>query len=541
MSNPSEQTISPSRFLRRILRERGIPEIEELRFLRASLSDLSDPFEIPAMEEACYLLRNASSRNIPICIYADGDVDGISSAAMLARSLQRAGSLFDVRFTSRLESYEIDSSYIKNLKQKGFGLLVLLDTGTSSCEALETCQDISLPVILVDHHVPSKPLPEKVVSLNPHAGHAPSRMKQLSSAGLSFLFVRALEGLLPAPAEKEDRAFLELAAMGTLNDYSSLTGDNRIIVKHGLRSLRFPSLPGLRLFRKSFYVPSHVDAVEPVTFFLNPKLNTPGRFGNPETSFSLLMLDDGEDGSEYIKTIERLEKEKSRLLKKATAAAERIDYRGKPPLAYVEGIPVSFSGTIAARLSDRAKLPAAAIIPDGDSFQGSARGHGLVDLFAHFSSNRDIFLSFGGHRNAVGFKLKQEKKVELEELWDSLEGSFFSPLPEPDPWDLSLEDLDTDFLHEFEMLKPFGSGNPEMLFTAGPVSVNATDRTVSGCSVGWVRQNKKSSLFEALFPDRSRPVPSVISKLVYTPRTRSLGDGLFTVQLLVRDYSAGVE
>jgi len=517
------------------LKSLGITTKQEIAtFLFPDISRLAEPFRIPEMGRACDFLLRSIRKCQPVFIFADGDTDGITGAAMLVHFFSRIGVEYDIRLNHRLEEYEIEPDFIDRVRALGYGLLVTVDTGTGSHEALRHCEESGFPAIVIDHHLSQRCCKsENVVILNPAvSGSSSGRDEYFTGAGLVFKLIQALRGAMNYFPEEVFSSALELATIGTIGDHGILLGENRTIVKLGLASLQNPVLSGLRRFKEHFYSPIEEDEIGGVLFYLNPKLNTPGRFGRPEISLQLLTVNSEDDCTSILNEIENLERKKQKLLRRAFAScsdsARKMHYA---PLVVLGDIPASFSGTIASRLCEDCGRPALALIQRGTIIQGSARSAGMVDLYRFFNRKKELFLSFGGHASAVGIRFERKFLGDVEKYWRTLE--YERPkLGTSVIHELPLDALTVDLLREISLLKPFGPGNPEILLKSDAICVKKT-RQERGKTVAWVKKN--DVLFEAHFPESMRISEGRPISIVFSYRVRKVAEDLFLVVLNIRD------
>ncbi|MCM8825736.1 MAG: DHH family phosphoesterase, partial [Candidatus Omnitrophica bacterium] len=504
-----------------VLRQRGIKGHEKIReFLNPEISCLADPFSITGMRRACEILEEAIYSKKRIFLYADGDVDGIAGAAILSRLFEFLNVSFDIKLTHRLEEYEIEPTFVDRIRRSGHQLLVTVDTGTTSTQLIEYCENIKFPLIILDHHRGCiKDDLNYVVVVNPSLRRDGCEFEFLTASGIVLKLIQSFKGLLPFFPEELFLTSVELAAIGTLGDYGLLIGDNRTIVKVGLDCFINTGIPGIEEFKKYFYVPKSYGDIESVTYYLNPRLNTPGRFGKPELTLKILTASSDENLQSVFEEIELLEREKRNVLRKLTGAIAKARIEN-PPFLIFEDVPASFAGTFATRISERFQLPSLVGIKKGNVIQGSARGFNRIDLYEYFYSYRDIFLSFGGHKNAVGFKIKTGLLKELKNIWEGLKMQNHLGGQTDGTIRIALEDLTIPAMRALQLLKPFGPGNPPVVFTSFPVSCVKITRHENDKTIAWVKQGAR--IFEARFSKKFE-IPSRMLSITYTPILQKSG------------------
>lgn len=517
-----------------VLIKRGIKEVGQIsEFLNPKISTLSDPFFIVQMKKACEIIEDAIYLKKKIFLYADGDVDGVAGAAILSLVFRSLRVPFEIKLTHRLEDYEIEPDFVHRVQKLGYDLLIMIDTGTTSNRLIEYCEKTKFPLIIIDHHRALINCELKnVIIINPSLKRGDNHFESLTGSGLVFKLVQSLRGILSFFPEEIFISCIELATIGTLGDYGLLNGENRVIVKLGLKFFENTSIPGIEEFKKYFYVPKKTDEITPITHYLNPRLNTPGRFGKPELALKVLTASKDENIHGTLEEIDSLENKKRIILREMSGAITKIKITS-PPFIIFDNIPVSFSGTFAARMSEKFQLPSLVAIKQRDIIQGSARSFDRLDIYEFFDKYRDLFISFGGHRNAVGFKMKEKFLGELKEVWKKLSLGNKPVNQIQDIYEINFEMLTIPVLEQLQLLRPFGPGNPPVVFKSFPVQCIKITRREKSKIIAWVKQRNK--IFEARFPSNFK-MPDNFLSIYYRPVLQKSGN-LYTVWLDVVDYS----
>ncbi|MCL5408507.1 MAG: DHH family phosphoesterase [Candidatus Omnitrophica bacterium] len=523
-----------SEYFHEILKDIGIKNTEEsIPFLFPEISHLGDPFWLNGVETVCEIIKKTISNKEKVFIYADGDMDGIAGASILGNFFKIIGIDFDVKLTHRLEEYEIDEIFIENILKMGYSLLFIIDSGTNSKQALYYCESHNFTTIVIDHHIFNQKYKfSHVHFINPYVDED-NAYSNMTSAGLTFKLLQALKIYLSFFPEECFFPSLELATLGTLNDYPVLRGENRIIIKIGLKHIvEGTNILGLKLFQQYFYVPQKSDEIETITFFFNPRLNAPGRFGKPEISFNLLISNNQDECEKALKEIENLSDRKQKMLKNVILKKDNI-YENDPSFLIFQDIPASFSGIIASQTAAKYQKPSFVGIVSDDIIQGSARGFDEIDLHELFSKEKDIFLSFGGHKNAVGFKLRKKDINKVKKIWESLETREKKVPQKNKIYDMPIEKLDINFIQDLQLLKPFGRQHPEILFRSDSVQITKVVRKEKGKWVAWIKQN--NFLFQAHFSN-FKHLPNSDISIIYSPQIKKLNSNLFIIWLDIKNY-----
>lgn len=403
-----------------ILLGRGLSDpARATRFLSPKLAHLTPPDAMRDRGVAAQRLATAIREREPIVIFGDYDVDGMTSAVILADILEALGGDVGVVVANRFDGgYGLSEPALERCLLQKPRVLVTCDCGSSDHPRVQAATDAGVDVIVVDHHlVPDAPL-ACLAFLNPHRPDCGFDFKGLCSAGLALSLGAAVRAELGASLDV--RQWLDLVALGTIADQAPLTDDNRSLVTAGLRLLADgPRRPGVQaLFELSGIKPGPMGASD-VAFKLAPRLNAPGRLSDPSIVVSLLRAKDRARAMALAEEVERFNEERKTLEKQATqeAVAQVLEVYGPTPTGGVcvaaEGWHRGVVGITAARLVDQFQVPAlVASIEDGVA-HGSGRAPEGANVHAPLSACREHLRTFGGHRAAVGFSLDGERVPEL--------------------------------------------------------------------------------------------------------------------------------
>jgi len=475
----------------RVMAARGYRDAAEAhRFLNPSLDNLYDPFLLSGLREALERLRRAIAGRESILLYGDYDVDGATSVVMLRKAIELAGHQAAIYVPHRLrEGYGLHREAIERAAAQHVRLLISLDTGVRAIEAVRRARELGVDVIVVDHHLPERELPAAVAIVNPRQAGCRYPEKNLCAAGITFKLVQALMGTLDWPASKLRRmleSFLKLAAIGTVADVAPLTGENRIIVKYGLDGLRSVRNPGLReLLRVAGFAEGEAVTAAQVAFRVAPRLNAAGRMAEAVAAVELLLTDDPEGARRIASELHALNRERQ------TAETDMIrsilEECLRAPVTDRQAALVFSSpqfhrgvvGIVAARLVERFHRPV--FVLGEDSKEGLAQGSGrsipAFHLLEALEAMDELFLRYGGHRQAAGVTLPVEQVPEFRRRLDAyaaarLKPDDFQPQLEIDG-PLELAELNQRSIAELLRLAPFGFGNPPPLFLVAGAEIAA--------------------------------------------------------------------
>jgi len=476
--------------LGRILAGREVTPETCAAFLDPTLRELMpDPARLTDMEAAAGRIAGAVRNGERIAIFGDYDVDGAASAALLARFLRAVDSDADIYVPDRIfEGYGPNVEALQLLKDRGAELLVCVDCGSTSHQALGWAADNRLDVVVLDHHQVAGALPPAAALVNPNRQDDLSGCGGLAAVGVTFLAVVAVNRVLRAAgwygearAEPELLGWLDLVALGTVCDMVPLTGLNRAFVVKGLIVLRRGANPGLAALAEVARGGAAPDAQQ-LGFILGPRINAGGRIGRADLGAQLLASEDIEEARNIAVTLDRLNSERQeierRIVEEAMAEAEAsLGSRARDPLVLVagEGWHPGVVGLVATRLKDRFRRPALAIAfdergPGTGIGTGSARSIPGVDLGGVVREALDagLIVKGGGHAMAAGLTLHRNRLLELRAfLHDRLSAPVLGA-HEID-W-LRIDGAMTaagaalGFVETLARAGPFGCANPEPCF-----------------------------------------------------------------------------
>lgn len=473
----------PPRFAE-LLVARGFRSPQEAAaFLQPKLGGLSDPFRLPAMKEAVAALFGAMDGGGAIVLYGDYDVDGVTSLAMLSRLLSAYGAQSVRCFLPQRmdEGYGLTEEGLRRcVKTCRPTLLVALDCGTRSLREIEGLTASGVEVVVIDHHECAGELPRCAAVVNPKRPDARHpEDADLCTAGLVFKVCHAMLKSRPLPGF-DLKEMLDLAALGTVADIVPLRGENRLLVRRGLRQLAGSCWPGLHALAEAARVAPPFSTSE-VGFQLAPRLNAAGRLGTAEEALRLLLTDDPGEARTLALELDRRNRERQRVEEETLKAAETALGDPAERFAIVLGGPgwhPGVLGIVAARLSRRHHRPTWIIGFDEEGLgKGSGRsieGAPLVELLEPCGH---LLERYGGHAMAAGLTIRQESLEAFQTHFEAavrarLDAGALLPMVRPE-CEITLGELDFGFLDHHESLQPFGAGNPQPLWVARGVSLAA--------------------------------------------------------------------
>ena len=360
----------------RILANRGITDESEAELFMAGDARLSaDPMLLPDIQPAMTRIYRAILSNERIVVYGDFDTDGITATALMVTGLKCLGAdaspYIPHRFT---EGYGLKTAALKKLAAEGVSLVVSVDCGVNAIPEVKAAAKLGLDIIVTDHHLPTHELPLAVAVVNPRRVDSRYPFSALSGAGVAFKVVEALFGGMGKALPKEH--FLELAALGTIADIMPLTGENRYLVKEGLKHLNDHPSPGLlEIINLSRLRPGQLEA-ESISWTVAPRLNAAGRLNHAIASYNLLMAATAEEAMVLAAELEAQNAERQRLtVMYVGKAREKVLSEPLKPLLFIEDeeCPQGILGLVAGRLSDEFYRPSIVVHRGEDMAIASCR------------------------------------------------------------------------------------------------------------------------------------------------------------------------
>jgi single-stranded-DNA-specific exonuclease len=461
------------------------------RFLNPSLDHLHDPFLLTDMERAVVRLERALGAGERIAIHGDYDVDGITSTVILRRALEMLGGTVVHFIPERLrDGYGLQPAAIDRLHAAQVRLIVSVDCGIRGTEAARRARELGVELIITDHHEPEGTLPDAIAVINPKRHDCRYPDKHLAGVGVALKLVQAL--CARAGKSRWLPGFVKIAALGTLADVVPLVGENRVIARFGLESLsRGPHTVGLRsLLDASGLTGKTIDSYQ-VAFMVAPRVNAAGRMSTPDIATRLLLATGDAMGEEARSLAQQLneenlrrQQEEAELVGQAKKAIETDPAVGAHNVLVVggDGWHRGVIGIAASKLVDTYHKPAIVLSVDGDVAHGSCRSIPDFDMLAALEHCGDVFIRFGGHKQAAGLTMDAARVPEFRARInayadDVLEPDQLRPRLRIDA-PLSLKAITPELVRGLDSLGPFGMGNPRPVFHASPVEIVDGPRSI---------------------------------------------------------------
>ncbi|HYA31810.1 MAG TPA: single-stranded-DNA-specific exonuclease RecJ [Thermodesulfovibrionales bacterium] len=490
------QAASISPILAQVFINRGIKTPSEIHeFLHAGLTGLSDPFALPDISAAVERIRAARTRDERVLVHGDYDTDGLTATAIMVHTLKAMGMNVHYFVPNRMtHGYGFNLPSVEAAGKIGAHLIITVDCGITAIEAASSAKKKGIDVIITDHHEPVKTLavggrqsavrdefllPPAVAVVNPKLNTHNPALWTLSGAGVAFKVDQAIAMDETLPFGTDDALpLLDLAALGTLADVVPLTGENRIILKEGLRYIDGAYRPGIKSLLDVSGLREREIRASLLSFTVVPRINASGRIGDATDLVGLFLSASPEETLSIAEKLDatnsRRQKIEEEVYQEAISQLKEKGYDSAIVLCG-KGWHTGVVGIVASRIADEFCRPTFVFTQEGDLAKGSARSIRAFDIYKGLSACGDLLLSFGGHRQAVGLKLKASDLPSFEarinaEVWHTVTREDFIPTIQIDT-EVMLPEVNTRMVREMSTLEPFGYGNPEPLLGARGLDV----------------------------------------------------------------------
>lgn len=473
----------------RLLRSRaGESEAEVRSYLYGTLEDLADARLMKGMEAAVALLLKKIREGAPIRIIGDYDIDGVNATHILVTGLKRAGARVDTVIPDRLkDGYGINEHLIEQAKEAGIDTIVTCDNGIAAAKEIAYAKELGMTIIVTDHHeIPYREepdgarttiLPPADVIVNPKQADCPYPYKKLCGAAVAWRLVEVLYQETGIPREE----FLELAqfaAVATIGDIMDLTGENRILVRYGLKQLAETTNPGYRALLAVNGLEGKKLTAYHIGFVIGPCINASGRLDTAKRALELLNASSKDAAEKLAGDLKALNDSRKDLTAKGTAEAIRLIEetdlgQDKVLVVYLPDCHESLAGIIAGRIRERYYRPCFVLTDGEEGVKGSGRSILGYHMFEEMTKVAELFTKFGGHPMAAGLSIPTENVEILRKRLNENCRLTDEDLVPKLPYDavLPIQYAGEQIIRELELLEPFGKENDKPLFAAANVRV----------------------------------------------------------------------
>src|SRR5215211_328857 len=487
-SQAEEALVKFPTILKQIFFNRGIATDADARvFLKAQPNADNNPFQLIGMQATVERIQYALEHNEPIAIYGDYDVDGVTATALLVQALEGLGGNVRGYIPNRFdEGYGLNKDALDSLKADGVKLVITVDCGIRSPDEALHAQNIGLDLIISDHHHPDGTnLPPAFAVINPkqHGDIYPD--KDLAGVGIAYKVAEALLTVQQPINGFHANDLLDLVALGTVADLAPLVGENRVLVRRGLRQIRETKRQGL--FSLAGVADLKIDKCTAgnIGFMLGPRLNASGRLESALASFELLTTTDFMRAGQLAMQLDTQNRQRQSITRTMQEQAEVIAMSEDPEAFLLFAAHEDFNpgvvGLAASRLTEVHYRPAIVAAKSAEETRGSCRSIPEFHITDALDQCKDLLVRHGGHAAAAGFTVKNQNLPELvarlkQIAKDQLGAKDLRQTLMAD-MEVSLSELNFEVLKHLMFLEPTGYGNPEAAFISRNIKVKAT-RTV---------------------------------------------------------------
>lgn len=552
----------------RLMIARGITDsAAALAFINSDLISLSNPHIFRGMDTAVGRIRDALSSHEKIVVFGDYDVDGVTGAALLFLTLRELGADVDPYIPDRMtEGYGLNSGALRKIQGTGGRLVITVDCGISAVKEAEAARSLGLDLIITDHHesaavqgngsLPARErLPDALAVIHPRIlqPDLPAGMREsvggLTGVGVAFKLAQAL---LEVPANDERlQKYLDLVTLGTVADMGRITGENRVLVRHGLDILSSDTdslRPGLVALKQVAGLSGKRINVGNVGFNLAPRINASGRLERADTAFRLMITDSPDEATRLAVQLDTVNRERQAVEEGIWGMARELCLQAD--LANTGAFILSSEdwhpgviGIVASRIVDEFYRPAALISVKDGVGKGSARSIPGFDIYQGLTACSDLLMGFGGHKYAAGLSVAAEQIPQLRErlsaaVLDQLGASgFVRTITIDSP--VTFDELSFDLMHDIERMAPFGQGNPEPRLGAKGLEVQSIRGVGNNKHLKLRLRQQNGKFFDAIAYNKGASIGPWLRTgarvaAVFTPRINTW-NGMTNIELDIKD------
>lgn len=465
----------------RIIRNRDVIGEEAMeRYLFGTLKDLHEPRRMKDIELAAGILKEKIEQGKQIRILGDYDIDGVQSVYILFAALKRCGAQVDFAIPDRIaDGYGVNERLVHQALADGVDTMLTCDNGIAAFQEITLAKELGMTVIITDHHeVPYEELgegrsyriPPADAVVNPKQPDCPYPFKSLCGAAVAFKLIQVLYEELGF-SEEEALIYLENAAFATVGDVMELQGENRILVKEGIKALHQTKNYGIRALAARNQIPLNSIKSYHIGFVLGPCLNASGRLDTAKRALNMLLAENEYQAAEYAGDLYDLNASRKEMTEQGVQQAkDLVEHtelkKDKVLVIYLPQCHESLAGIVAGRIREQYHRPVFVLTKSEEGVKGSGRSIEQYSMYEEMTKCKELFLKYGGHPMAAGLSLPEENVTifrqrlnELTTLTDEdLQGKVVIDVPMP------LDYINKELIKELSILEPFGKSNEKPVF-----------------------------------------------------------------------------
>jgi single-stranded-DNA-specific exonuclease len=483
------EALQVDKLVAKLLLNRGIDSFDAAKsFFRPSLEELHDPFLMEDMLKAVNRIRKALDSGEKIMVFGDYDVDGTTAVALVYSYFRKYTANIEYYIPDRYtEGYGVSTQGIDYAKASGITLIIALDCGIKSVDKIKYAQSLGIDFIVCDHHLPGEELPPAVAILNPKVPGCPYPYKELCGCGIGYKLVAAFDEKIGRPNNKWILNNLDLVAVSIAADIVPITGENRILVYHGVQVLNkkerkgFAALLNIAAFQKPL-------TVTDIVFTIAPRINAAGRLTSGKKAVELLISEEPVLAAEQSHAINNTNSERKNLDKSITEHAllllekESGFEQKKSTVVFHPEWHKGVVGIVASRLTEKYYRPTIVLTESNGKLTGSARSVKNYDVHKAIEECSHLLEQFGGHKYAAGLTLDPSNLEQFKSKFESVVSSSILDemlVPEIEvEARITLRNIDAKLNRIIKQFAPFGPGNMAPVFVAQNVLAKNNPRIV---------------------------------------------------------------
>ena len=511
-----------SALLAGILAARGITDPTEALTLLAGEEELSDPLLLKDMDKACARILQAIDHEETIVVFGDYDVDGVTATALLYQHLKGMGANVKCMLPSREgDGYGLSKNAIQSIHEKGYPLIVTVDNGIAALDEADFAAELGVDLIITDHHLPHERLPRAVAVVDPRREDDTSPFKGLCGAGVAFKLCAALDG---CPPEEMLEYCGDLAAVGTVADVMPLTGENRTLVKAGLRQLQQTDRPGFVALLDEVGLTGKTVTAENVSYAIAPRINAAGRMDSAVTALQLVLCEDEDRAAELAHRLTEINAARQETEQEIVKAAQELldaepgILEDRVILLWGRDWHPGVIGIVASRLVEKTGRPVIVVsVDEHGEGKGSGRSVQGFNLHACIASCTDLLLRFGGHAMAAGLSVREENLPQLRRRlneWAARECPVLHAPPLECDLSIRLDRVTVESVAALEKLAPYGAENPTPVFLLEKAVVEGIYPVSEGKHSRVRLRQGSTSLYAVWFGIKPEQVPYATGDMV---------------------------
>lgn len=538
-----------------VLVTRGFNTLENIhKYLYAKLPDLFDPSLFSEMSSAIKRIHQAYVNHERILVYGDNDVDGITGTVVLVEFLRYIGIKAEYYVPNRTSLEKSILSDAKDVaRKKNCSLIITVDCGITAANEIKEIVKENIDVIISDHHEPTAKIPHCVATLNPKLINSSYPNRDLTGAGVAFKLVHGIANhfikkKLLSPAKIDLKRYLDLVAIGTIADMGALQGENRILVRYGLRQLAKSKRIGLTKILSVCDINEEETTTTDIASKVAPRLNSLGRIANPMKGVEILLLHDETAAEKMAIELDLNNSERQKIERRNSDEIEEY-IAAHPSVLDNKAIVLSSNNwhpgvipIISARIAKQYNRPTIILSTDKGVGKGSLRTIPEFPLLPVLKEHAKFLINYGGHNFAAGLTIEENKIDDfknsfIERVNQILEDSDIIPKLQLDA-NVNFNDLTFDFLESLRLLEPFGTGNAAPILHCEAVQVwppkivgknhlklylEQNDRVLEGIAFGFAHRKHEIAK------------KNISLRIAFTPYVNTFLNKS-SIQLLVKDF-----